>query len=93
MTTHKFCDIHWSTTPSDMVVRVGDSMVHRVVQLVGSNVHGDEVVLECGARAPRSEAIETEDPVDCMACMIRKTTTEMDAEVEWVERFNETVPP
>lgn len=90
MTTHKFGDeIHWSTTPRDLVVRVrGGPMVHRVLQLVGSNLHGDEVMLECGARAPRGEATETSDPVDCMACMIRRTSEAMEA--EWVE-CNETI--
>lgn len=55
-------------------------MVHRVFQLVGSNLHGDEVVLECGARAPRSAATNTTDPVDCMACMIQKTSEVLEAE-------------
>jgi uncharacterized Fe-S center protein len=79
-TRRRFDEIRWSTTPSDMIVRLGGDMVHRVLQLVGSNVHGDEVVLECGARAPKGEATETEDPVDCMACMIRRTTEAMEAE-------------
>ncbi len=84
-TTRRFGDeTRWSTTPSAMVVRIGDPMVHRVFQLLSSNVIGHEVILECGVRASRSLAEETEDPVDCMACMIRKTTMEieMDAEAE-----------
>ncbi len=78
-------DIHWSLTPSDMIVRLDGAMVHRVHQLVGSNVRVDEVILECGVRAPRTETIDTEDPVDCMACMIRRTTVAIEAEVEAYE--------
>lgn len=88
-TPHKFGDvIHWSTIPFDMTVRTGDSMVHRVFELVGSSVRADEVVLECGVRAPRSAATNTTDPVDCMACMIYRTSEAMEA--EWVE-CNETI--
>lgn len=75
--------IGWSTFPSDMTVRVGDAMVHRVCELVGSRVHGDAAILECGARVPVREMTDTKDPVDCMACMVRRTTTAMEA--EWVE--------
>lgn len=73
--------IGWSMTPSDMAVRVRDAMVHRVLELVGSSVRGDEVILECGVRAPRSEATETQDLVDCMACMLRRTTEAMETEL------------
>lgn len=87
MTTHRFGnEICWNTIPSDMIVRLDDAMVHRVYQLVGSNIHGEEVLLECGARAPRDEAVATEDPVDCMGCMIRRTTAGIEAEIEWIER-------
>jgi hypothetical protein len=86
-------EISWSTTPSDMIVRVGDALVHRVFQLVESSIHGEKTVLECGVVTFRSEATETQGPVDCMACMIQRTTTEVETEIEEVERFNTTITP
>lgn len=89
--------IYWSTTPSNMRVRVGGAMVHHVLQLVGGDDRFDEALLECGARARRDDTTETMDPVDCMGCMIQRTTESMEAEFaeqeaaykEWVSQSHE----
>lgn len=72
--------IYWSTTPFDMRVRIGETIVHHVLQLVGGDDRQDEALFECGVRAPMSTARETKDPVDCMSCMLRRTTESMEAE-------------
>ncbi len=98
ITVHKFGDlIHWSKAPSDTVVQVGNQpMVHRVFELEVSNVCDDVFILECGVRAAKSTAIETADPVDCMACMIQRMSEVMEAEyvmeeTAWAE-FEELLP-
>lgn len=83
-------EIYWSMWPSGpLAVRVGDAMVHRVVQFMGDNRMFEEVLLECGARALRSVAVETTDDVDCMGCAIRRTSRA--SEDEWREN-NELLP-
>jgi hypothetical protein len=86
-------EIGWSTTPNDMTVRIGDALVHRVHQLVGSTLNNEQAVLECGVVVLRRRASETKDLVDCMGCMIQRTSAEIEAEIAWVERFNETITP
>lgn len=70
--------IHWSTTPGDMTVRVGDAMVHRVVEIIGSDVTAEECLLECGARVLTDTVTVTTDDVDCMACALRRMTQAME---------------
>lgn len=89
MMAHRFNGaIYWSTTPPDMRVRVGGTMVHRVVLLTGGDRCEEIFNFECGAQALRDEVTETRDPVDCMACMIQRTTVAMEAEfAEYEEAY------
>lgn len=84
-------NIAWSTAPSNMFVRARrDLMVHRVLELRGDNVIGETVLLECGFVIPRNETTEITDPVDCMACMLRRTSEAMEVEFADYERvYNE----
>lgn len=75
----RFGSIRWSTSPSHMTVRIEGLMVHRVFELMGTDVRDDEAVLECGVRAPMNVAVETHDPVDCMGCLLRRATEAMEA--------------
>lgn len=89
--------IYSSTMPFDMRVRVGEAIVHHVLQLVSGDDRQDEALFECGVRAPMSATKETKDPVDCMSCMLRRTTESMEAEFaeqeaaykEWVSQSHE----
>ena len=80
--------IGW-TTWLDITIRGKGALVHRTLMLVGSEINGEKFILECGVEIPKNEATETQDPTDCMGCMLRRTTTAMEVELA---KYNEAYP-
>jgi hypothetical protein len=68
--------IGWSRLPRDMAVRVGDGMVHRVIQLQGNPDGEDTIVLACEKVVRQRASLPTEEDIDCMACAVKLTTEE-----------------
>jgi hypothetical protein len=75
-------DIGWSRFPTGMSVRVGDGMVHHVVELRGNPDGEDTIVLECGVVVRQRASLPSKEDVDCMACAIKATSKAWDAELD-----------
>jgi hypothetical protein len=64
----------WSRHPEGMGVRIGDGMVHLVVELRGNPDGEDTIALECGRTTRQRGVLPTTEDVDCMACAIKSTS-------------------